>query len=310
MLRDALTAYNSPRMRRHRHHRRRRARRRARPRARAARHRRGDPSRSTTRGRVAEGKALDIMQAAPIEGFATAVSGSTRSRAAGGRSARRHRRSGRRRRMAGRGRADAAEAADALAPAAVDPVRRRVAAGARRSRRARTAYRPRTAVRHRARSARGGARALVALAIDGSPRDVALSVLGVPPAHIVVPWDDATSAGSRLTRLIDEPTRRRLAAGSRRSGRRVRMRSPRRRRKRSARCSAGHAPVVSCFVAPDDAAGHRRARRHRRAARIARRLSSRAWHRTRRSRCRWNALQTARDARGARQAMAMPSCSG
>ena len=29
------------------------------------------------RGRVAEGKALDIMQAAPIEGFATGVSGST-----------------------------------------------------------------------------------------------------------------------------------------------------------------------------------------------------------------------------------------
>src|SRR6476661_2359366 len=29
------------------------------------------------RGRVAEGKALDIAQAAPVEGFATALSGST-----------------------------------------------------------------------------------------------------------------------------------------------------------------------------------------------------------------------------------------
>src|SRR5438067_2057559 len=36
------------------------------------------------RGRVAEGKALDIMQAAPIEGFATSVSGSTDLSTAGG----------------------------------------------------------------------------------------------------------------------------------------------------------------------------------------------------------------------------------
>ena len=58
----------------------------------------------------------------------------------------------------------------------------------------------------------GAARALVALAVNGSPRDVALSVLGVPPAHTVIPWEDATIAGFALTRQIDEPSRRRLAA--------------------------------------------------------------------------------------------------
>ena len=55
------------------------------------------------------------------------------------------------------------------------------------------------------------ARALVALAVNGSPRDVALTVLGLPPAHIVIPWADATVAGLSLTRLLAEPTRRRLA---------------------------------------------------------------------------------------------------
>ncbi len=58
----------------------------------------------------------------------------------------------------------------------------------------------------------GAARALVALAINGSPRDIALSVLGVPPANTVIPWGDATAGGFALTRLVDEPTRRRVSA--------------------------------------------------------------------------------------------------
>src|SRR5437899_12166220 len=36
------------------------------------------------RGRVAEGKALDIMQAAPVEGFAASVTGSSDTALAGG----------------------------------------------------------------------------------------------------------------------------------------------------------------------------------------------------------------------------------
>jgi malate/lactate dehydrogenase len=56
----------------------------------------------------------------------------------------------------------------------------------------------------------GAARALVAVAVNGSPRDVCLSVLGLPPAHIVIPWADATIGGFALARLLPEPARRQL----------------------------------------------------------------------------------------------------
>jgi len=39
-------------------------------------------------------------------------------------------------------------------------------------------------------------RALVALESNGSPQDVSLAVLGVPPDRIVVPWDEATIVAS------------------------------------------------------------------------------------------------------------------
>ena len=55
-------------------------------------------------------------------------------------------------------------------------------------------------------------RAMIALEIDGSPQDVALSIAGVPPSQIVVAWDDVTIGGFAATRVLDEPTRRRLAA--------------------------------------------------------------------------------------------------
>jgi malate/lactate dehydrogenase len=56
------------------------------------------------------------------------------------------------------------------------------------------------------------ARAIVALALNGSPQEISLALLGVPPHHIVIPWEDATAGGLALTRLVDEPTRRRLSA--------------------------------------------------------------------------------------------------
>jgi malate/lactate dehydrogenase len=55
-------------------------------------------------------------------------------------------------------------------------------------------------------------RAMVALEVNGSPRDVALTVFGVPPRLLVVPWEDATIGGIAATRVLDEPARRRLAA--------------------------------------------------------------------------------------------------
>jgi malate/lactate dehydrogenase len=103
----------------------------------------------------------------------------------------------------------------------------------------------------------GGARALVALAAHGSPRDVTLSVLGIPPAQTVIPWEDATLAGFALTRLIDEPSRRRIAA------RVTALWPPGPYALATAAALAIEAiagrvrRITSCFVAPDTSAGVR-----------------------------------------------------
>ena len=96
-------------------------------------------------------------------------------------------------------------------------------------------------------------RALVALETNGSPRDVALMVLGVPPTQTVVPWEDVTIAGAAATRVLDEPTRRRLAT-------RVAPLWPpgpyalATAAVEAVACMAGRSSrVLSCFVAPDDA---------------------------------------------------------
>ena len=100
-------------------------------------------------------------------------------------------------------------------------------------------------------------RALVALQTNGSVRDVALTVLGHPPAHTVVNWDDATVGGFRLTEVLDEPSLRRLSA-------QVGPLWP------PGPHALAHAAVdaiaslcgisrrsLSCFVAPDDSSGRR-----------------------------------------------------
>ena len=122
--------------------------------------------------RAAAGKALDIAESAPVEGFSTQVSGG----------------------------ADVSMAAGASQ-------RELVERGVRELKFARTRL-----FGSAPESLAGAARALVALAVNGSPREIALSVLGVPPGHIVIPWSEATVGGFALTRLVDEPTRRRLSA--------------------------------------------------------------------------------------------------
>ena len=98
-------------------------------------------------------------------------------------------------------------------------------------------------------------RASIALETNGSARDVALTVLGVPPSHVVVPWEDATIGGIAATRLLDEPTRRRLA------GRVPALWPPGPTALAAAAVKAVEAVVgrsrglVSCFVAPDDSLG-------------------------------------------------------
>jgi malate dehydrogenase len=162
--------------------------------------------------RVAAGKALDIAQAAPVEGFATQVSGSADVSTAAGASI-----------VIVADRINGGEwqgedglallkrltytAPDASLVCAGPSQRELVDRGVRELKFARTRL-----FGSAPEALAGAARALVALAFNGSPRDIALSVLGVPPAQVVIPWADATFAGLALTRLLDEPARRRLEA--------------------------------------------------------------------------------------------------
>lgn len=164
------------------------------------------------KGRVAAGKALDIAQAAPVEGFATQLNGVTDISAASG--------------------ADVVVIADRFAGGewqgedALALLRRLsqlaartivVCAGAA----AREAIErgvgelkwPRQRLFGTAPEAlAGGARAMIALATDHSPLDVTVSVLGVPPADLVIPWSDATIGGFSAADVLGEPIRRQLDA--------------------------------------------------------------------------------------------------
>jgi malate dehydrogenase len=206
--------------------------------------------------RIAEGKALDIEQAAPVEGFATRVAGvgdlSTTAAAVV---------------IV----ADRAGGAEWEGEDGVSLLKRLsgfistgviVCAGSSQRQLVDRGVRELHINRHRIfgsapEALAAGARALTALALDASPRDVALSVLGVPPDHIVIPWEDATLAGFAVTRTIDEPVRRRLA------GRISALWPPGPYALAAAAAKTIDAmfgrsrSVVSCFLAPDDSVGQR-----------------------------------------------------
>jgi hypothetical protein len=55
-------------------------------------------------------------------------------------------------------------------------------------------------------------RAIVALKTDASVKDIALTLLGAPPAQTVIAWEDASISGVALTSVLDEPSRRRIAS--------------------------------------------------------------------------------------------------
>jgi malate dehydrogenase len=212
---------------------------------------------SAERATVAAGKALDITQAAPVEGFATEVSGSADLYRAAG--------------------ADVIIVADRLRGGEWTPeeglalLRRLgqlapraivVCAGAGgRELVERGVIELKISRRHLFGSApealAGAARAMTALAVNGSAVDVTLSVLGVPPQHIVVPWGDATVAGLPLVRQLDEPALRRLD----RTMRGLWPPGPNAMAAAAAKAVAAVAgrtrQVVCCFVAPDEAAAAR-----------------------------------------------------
>lgn len=207
-------------------------------------------------GTIAVGKALDLMQAAPIEGFATRIAGFAELAYASGA-----------RLVVVADRASGGEWAgeDALAllkrlagseasvlicagPGQREAIERAAReGGVNRSRLLGTAP----------EALASAARAIVAVETGYSVRDVSLTVLGVPPDRVVVPWEDASIAGLSATRLLDPPTLRRLEA------RVARLWPP-------GPVALAHAAVraiaaltgvsrasVSAFVAPDDSAGRR-----------------------------------------------------
>lgn len=209
-----------------------------------------DPS-----GQVAAGKALDITQTGPIEGFTTQVLGSTDiGRASGCEVV-----------VLADGVTPQVEADALLTLTRVQAVAARavvVVAGADGRSLVERGVLERQYSRNRLIGSAPGAlsaavRALVALQIDGSVRDVALRVIGVPPQHAFVSWEDATVAGSAVTRVLDEPTLRRLSA---RIGR---LWPPGAHALAHAAADAVASlcgtsrQAVDCFVAPDNSMGQR-----------------------------------------------------
>jgi len=208
-------------------------------------------------GRVAAGKALDIAQAAAVEGFATQLAGATDLATVAGSSVVI---------VAERMTQGSWSTDEGLAllkrlfqtaPRAVflcagTSSRELVERGVRELRIDR-----RRLFGSAPEALAAGARALVALSANGSPRDVALSVLGVPPAHTVIPWQDATIGGFALTRQLDEPSRRTLAA------RIARLWPPGPYALASAAAAIVEAMAgrsrrtACCFVAPDTGSGAR-----------------------------------------------------
>ena len=206
---------------------------------------------------VAEGKALDLMQAAPVEGFATQLSGSTDLPSAGGagiiiiadqvQGGEWHGDAGLR--LVGRLGQVAPSAILLCAGATQRDIVERAVGELHFDRRRIFGTAPEALA--------AGARGLVALALNRSPRDVAVTILGNPPDQIVVPWDDASISGLAMMRMISEPVRRRLAAQI------PALWPPGPYALAAVAAKAVEAvvgrtrPLLSCFVAPDDSAGRR-----------------------------------------------------
>ena len=159
-------------------------------------------------GQVAAGKALDIRQTGPVEGFNTIVSGST----------------------------DLSTAIGASVVILADPVRpqtdsdpllllRQIAQLASRAivvcagadgrtlverGVAELKYSEKRLIGTAPEALSASIRALVALQVDASPKDVGLHVLGIPPGQTVVDWEGVTIAGAQASRVLNEPALRKL----------------------------------------------------------------------------------------------------
>jgi len=208
-------------------------------------------------GSIAAGKALDIAESGPIHQFATRVAGACDLHAAAGSSV-----------IVVADRAGGAEwqghegASLAERLARLSPESIILCAGASQREIVDHGVREGGVARRRllgsAPEALAAAlKALVALEVNGSPHDVAITVLGIPPAQVIVPWDDGAIGGLSAWRVLDTPARRRLAALV------PRLWPPGPYTLAAAAVTAIEAMlgrstrVISAFVAPDDASGRR-----------------------------------------------------
>jgi len=163
-------------------------------------------------GSVAAGKALDIMQASPIEQFATRVSGANDVSYGAASSI-----------IVVADRVGQAEwqgdeallllkqlsqiASGGIVICAGASHRELVERGVREHR-----FRPDRLIGSAPEALAAATRSMIALDINGSVNDVALTVLGVPPLQTVVPWQTVTIAGFAAIDVLSEPVRRRIEA--------------------------------------------------------------------------------------------------
>jgi malate dehydrogenase len=151
---------------------------------------------------VARGKALDILQSGPVEGFATRVSADSSILAAAGADAIVF--------------ADDVSGAEHAGEAGLAVVRQLVGAGAAApfvfagvqqrqlmSRCVTELHIPPARIIGAAPTALSSAvRAISALTLDTSPVELSLLVVGVPPRYAVVAWEGASSAGRALRDVL------------------------------------------------------------------------------------------------------------
>jgi malate dehydrogenase len=204
--------------------------------------------------RVAEGKALDIAQSAPIQHFATRVTGARDLLSSAGAHVIV---------IADRLRSAGSADEEMLARIAANaPDSLLICAGARHRELVESGVRDRRFARSRlfgsAPEALASAlRAVVALEAGCSARDVSLSVLGIPPDQTVVPWEEATIGGFAIGKVLDDTSRRRIA------GRVAPLWPPGPYALAAAAAKAIDGvggvtrQVISCFLAPDDEFGRR-----------------------------------------------------
>jgi malate dehydrogenase len=152
---------------------------------------------------IARGKALDILQSSPVEGFSTRVSAAEGIEAASGAAAvviadaaktnEEH---------AGEGGLALLRRLVSIEPGApivfAGPSQRELMARAVRE----LHVQPRRVIGSAAAALESAVRALTALELDGTGVEVQLRVVGVPPHAAVIAWEEATAFGMPVTTLV------------------------------------------------------------------------------------------------------------